>query len=109
MGPRAPAPKDGCIARRWSNDHRAAGARVAIEAQTRIALAARRENEGARRRPLPLEQPFFGEAEMPVTADDDMIDQAHIDEGKRLLERTRQRLVGTARVLAPPTLLSSAQ
>src|SRR6266478_1029169 len=61
MGPRAPAPKDGCIARRWSNDHRAAGARVAIEAQTRIALAARRENEGARRRPLPLEQPFFGE------------------------------------------------
>jgi hypothetical protein len=49
----------------------------------------RRENEGARRRPEPLEQPGLREAEMLVATDDDVIDQTYIDERKRLLKRAR--------------------
>ena len=52
-------------------------------------MRARRENEGARRRPEPLEQPRLREAEMLVATDDDVIDQTHIDERKRLLKRAR--------------------
>jgi len=98
-----------CPGRRRPNDQRA-GRRVLISPRRRAAhehgnsarltpVCDRREKQG--RPPAGphsrLQKTALGEADMPVAADDNVIDQAHIDERKRFLERTRQRFVGTRR------------
>jgi hypothetical protein len=69
------------------------GAYVVAEIDARRSPIGGRK-QGARRRPRPLEKPLLGKADMPVAANDDVIDQVHINQRERLLERTGQRLVG---------------